>query len=124
MDEKRLEGRFLCADLVRLDWLVGKNNFRTEHALLEDISPLGGCVQLEEPVALGSIVMLTVDTTPFYGHVCYCTFRDDSYFVGLRFSNDSIWSAGVVVPRHLTNLQQLGQQAEERADLRKIRDLS
>jgi hypothetical protein len=112
MDEKRLEGRFLCADLVRLDWLVGENSFRTEQALLEDISPLGGCVQLEEPVALGSIVMLTVDTTPFYGHVCYCTFRDDSYFVGLRFSNDTIWSAGVVKPRHLTNLQQLGRQAE------------
>lgn len=112
MEDKRLEGRFLCADLVRLDWLVGEDNFRTEQALLEDISPLGGCVQLEEPVALGSIVMLTVETTPFYGHVCYCIFRDDSYFVGLRFSNDSIWSAGVVRPRHLTNLLQLTGQAQ------------
>src|SRR5204863_3529393 len=85
IDEKRIEGRFLCADLVRLDWLEGEDDLRTEQALLEDISPLGGCVQLDEPLTLGSIVMLTVGTAPFYGYVCYCTFRDDAYFIGLRF---------------------------------------
>jgi hypothetical protein len=109
MTEKRLDGRFLCADLVRMDWLSGDDNFRSEQALLEDISPLGGCVQMEEPVDLGSVVMLTVGSTPFYGHVCYCTLRDDGYFVGLRFSNDTVWSAGVVKPQHLTNLRLLGQ---------------
>jgi hypothetical protein len=107
MDNKRFEGRFLCADLVRLDWITGDDSLRSEQALLEDISPLGGCVQLEEPVPLGSIVMLTVETTPFYGHVCYCTFRDDGYFIGLRFSNDTVWSAGLVRPQHLTSLNQL-----------------
>jgi|HubBroStandDraft_6_1064221.scaffolds.fasta_scaffold1803328_1 hypothetical protein len=115
MEDKRLEGRFLCADLVRLDWLVGEDELRTEQALLEDISPTGACVQLEEPVALGSIVMLTVDTTPFYGYVCYCTLRDEGYFIGLRFSNDTIWSAGLVTPRHLTNLQQLSAWAQDSA---------
>lgn len=114
MDNKRAEGRFLCADLVQLEWLTADDNHRSEQAVLEDISPLGGCVQLEEAVPLGSIVMLTVGTTPFYGHVCYCTFRDDGYFIGLRFSNDTIWSAGVVRPQHLTNLQQLGVQAQSR----------
>lgn len=108
MDEKRSDGRFLCADLVRLDWLAGEDNLRSEQALLEDISALGGCVQLEEPLPLGSIVMLTVGNAPFYGHVCYCNFRDDGYFIGLRFSNDTKWSAGVVTPQHLTSLQQLG----------------
>ena len=113
-DDKRLEGRFLCADLVRLDWVVGEDHLRTEQALLEDISPQGGCVQMDEPVALGSIVMLTVGTTPFYGHVCYCTLRDEGYFIGLRFSNDTIWSAGVVRPKHLTNVEQLMQQERTR----------
>jgi hypothetical protein len=113
--EKRLEGRFLCADLVRLDWLVGEDHLRTEQALLEDISPLGGCIQLDEPLALGSIVMLTVGRTPFYGHVCYCAFRDDAYFIGLRFSNDTVWSASIVEPQHLTNLQELGELAQARA---------
>lgn len=114
MEEKRTEGRFLCADLVRLDWLTERDELRSEQALLEDISPLGSCVQLDEPVPLGSIVMLTLGETPFYGHVCYCTFRDDGYFIGLRFSNDTIWSAGVVRPQHLVSLRQLGLQAGDR----------
>jgi len=113
MEEKRLEGRFLCADLVRLDWLTGEDNLRSEQALLEDISPQGACVQLEEPVALGSIVMLKVGTAPFYGHVCYCTFRDGSYFIGLRFSDHTKWSEGIVTPQHLTNLQQLSGLARD-----------
>ena len=141
MENRRLEGRFLCADLVRLDWIIEgavdagdgraggpgltkdahgpgeSGNLRSEPAILEDISPLGGCVQLEEPVPLGSVVMLTVGATPFYGHVCYCTFRDDGYFIGLRFSNDTTWSAGVVRPQHLTSLQQLGLAAGEQARL-------
>ena len=114
IDEKRFEGRFLCADLVRLDWFVGESKLRTEQALLEDISPVGGCVQLEEPLPLGAIVMLTVGRSPFYGHVCYCAFRDDAYFIGVRFSNDTVWSASIVEPRHLTNLQHLGQLAQPR----------
>jgi hypothetical protein len=112
MENKR-EGRFLCADLVRLDWLTGTDRPRSEQALLEDISPMGGCVQLEEPVALGSMVMLTVGVTPFYGHVCYCTYRDDGYFIGLRFSHDTLWSAALVRPQHLTSLRQLGLQSED-----------
>ena len=111
MEQRQPIERFLCADLVSLEWLTGDGGLRTEQALLEDISQLGGCVQLEEPVAPGSVVMLTVGTTPFYGHVCYCTLRDEGYFIGLRFSNDTTWSAGVVRPQHLTSLMQLSGQA-------------
>ncbi len=112
MEDRRSDGRFLCADLVRLDWLSGET-LRSEQALLEDISPLGGCVQLEEEVPLDTIMMLTMDTTPFYGHVCYCTFRDGAYFVGLRFSNDTVWSAGLVRPQHLTSLRHLALRASD-----------
>ena len=114
MNNRRFEGRFLCAELVRLDWLAGEDSFRSEQAVLEDISALGACVQTEESVPLGSIVMLTVQDTPFYGHVCYCTWRDDGYFVGLRFSNDTVWSASVIRPSHLTSLDQLEMQARAR----------
>jgi hypothetical protein len=112
MDERRLEGRYMCADLVHLDWLAGEDDYRSEQAVLEDISTLGGCVQLEEPVPLGAITMLTVGASIFYGHVCYCTHRDDGYFIGLRFSNDTTWSAGVVMPKHLTSLEQLDLRAQ------------
>lgn len=104
MNERRLAGRYLCADMARLNWFAGEDNLRSEQVVLEDISALGACVQLEEPVSLGSVVMLTVGDTPFYGHVCYCTHRDDAYFIGLRFSNDTTWSAAIVRPKHLTDL--------------------
>lgn len=120
MDDKRAEGRFLCAEMVRLDWLAGEDDFRSEPAILEDISPLGGCVQLEEPVPLGSVVMLTVGNSPFYGHVCYCTCRDEGYFIGLRFSNDTMWSEGIVRPQHLINLKQLGADERLPSDARRI----
>jgi hypothetical protein len=107
MGERRLEERFLCADIVRLDWIAGDFNGRSEQALLENISRLGGCVQLEEPVPLGSVMMLTVGTTSFFGDVCSCTLREEGYFVGLRFSNETAWSAAVVSPKHLTRLGHL-----------------
>jgi hypothetical protein len=113
MEQRQLEERFLCADFVILEWLTGEGGLRREQALLEDISQLGGCIQLEEPVEPGSVVMLTVGTTPFYGHVCYCTLRDEGYFIGLRFSNDTTWSASLVTPQHLTSLLQLSGQARK-----------
>jgi hypothetical protein len=103
-DEKRSEGRFLCADLVRLEWLDSSDNPRSEFAVLEDISPSGSCVQMEEPITPGAQVMLTLETTPFYGHVRYCSLRAEGYFIGLRFSNETMWSSGAVMPRHLLNL--------------------
>jgi hypothetical protein len=108
-----MESRFLCADIVRVDWLDAENNSRSEQALLEDISSMGGSVQLEEPIPLGTVMMLTVATTPFFGYVCYCTVQDGGFFVGLRFSNDTTWSAGLVRPQHLTNVQQLARDACE-----------
>jgi hypothetical protein len=51
-------------------------------------------------------MMLTVGTTPFFGDVCSCTLRDEEYFIGLRFSNETAWSAAVVNPKHLTRLEQ------------------
>jgi len=113
MDDRRSEGRFLCADLVRIDWLGGDDHLRSEQALLEDIAPQGGCVQLEEPVPAGiggnadgwqhTVLRQTFATA---------TFRDDAYFIGLRFSDNTVWSEGLVAPQHLTNLQQLGQRAQ------------
>ena len=109
MKNRRFDGRYLCAEMVRLDWMVGEDTPRSEQAILEDISALGGCVQADEPIALGSSMMLTVGSTPFYGYVCYCNHRDEGYFIGLSFSYESVWSASLVRPQHLTNLAELGQ---------------
>jgi hypothetical protein len=135
MMERRLEGRFLCADLVRVDWLAGsgesgegepdmgeqgEGEFRTVEAVLEDICTLGACVQVEEGIPLGTAIRLsarsalvssapddTRETARFSGHVSYCAYRDYGYFVGIRFSDETHWSSRIFAPRHLTNLAAL-----------------
>jgi hypothetical protein len=107
MNERRLESRFLCADLVRVDWMSSKGEFRTVEAVLEDISPLGGCVQVEERIPLGATVSISANAVHLSGMVSYCVYRDYGYFVGIRFSDETKWSQGVFKPRHLTNLEEL-----------------
>jgi hypothetical protein len=107
MAERRSESRYLCADLVRVDWLAGEDEIRTEQALLEDISEVGGCVQVDQPIPLGSTIMISIGEAYFAGHVCYCVFRDYGYFVGLRFSDENPWTKAAVIPSHLTSLQEL-----------------
>src|SRR5439155_5090714 len=92
LSEKRFESRCLCAQLVRVGWSGGM-----VEAVLEDISALGGCVQVEEPIPLGSALALSIGDSAFRGHVCYCVYRDYGYFVGIRFAEDTVWSRDQVV---------------------------
>jgi hypothetical protein len=112
MNERRLDGRFLCADLVKVAWRVGcsldgREAFRTVEAVLEDISPLGACVQVEEMIPAGSPVSISKEAAQFFGEVSYCVYRDYGYFAGVRFSDETRWSRGKFVPEHLTDLRTL-----------------
>ena len=111
MMDRRAESRYLCADMVRLDYLVGEDELVSMEAVLEDISGPGGCVQVEEPVPLGSTVTLSIGEACFSGQVCYCTYRDYGYFVGIQFGSSTQWSTDRVVPQHLTNLAGIAEEA-------------
>lgn len=107
--ERRLEGRFLCADVVHVTWLQDPR-IRTLEAVLEDISPLGACVQTEEQIPLGVEITLTGadrnDGKSLSGLVSYCVYRDYGHFVGIRFLHTE-WSSSVFLPEHLIDLQTL-----------------
>jgi hypothetical protein len=129
MMKRRFEGRFLCADLVKVDWLAGEaagemtgaasgersENARTAEAVLEDISASGACVQVEEFILPGAAISIStiagladpIEITRFTGWVSYCVYRDYGYFVGIQFSNETKWSSGAFEPQHLTNLEAL-----------------
>ena len=95
MNERRLESRFLCADLIRVNWNEDSEPagaLKTAEAVLEDISPFGACVQVEESVPLGAPVTFMMGTREYSGDVTYCVFRDYGYFVGIRLRADSQWS--------------------------------
>jgi hypothetical protein len=113
MNERRYESRFLCADLVRVEWFSGDSGSKTHtavEAVLEDISSLGACVQVDECVPVGAAILISVgreEVARLCGHVSYCVFRDYGYFVGIRFSNETRWSSGIFEPQHLTSLEAL-----------------
>jgi hypothetical protein len=109
MNERRLESRFLCADLVKVDWISGESGFRTVEAVLEDISAVGACVQVEERIPPGAAISIKGNDAAFFGIVSYCVYRDYGYFVGIRLSEDTRWSKGVFNPRHLTNPRDLSE---------------
>jgi hypothetical protein len=120
MSERRFENRFLCAELVTVDWVAaeaaghGEGAPRIVEAVLEDISALGACVQVEDRIPLGAAISISAhhergDGKPgggarFSGYVSYCEYRDFGYFVGIRFSDETPWSTGAFEPEHLTNL--------------------
>jgi hypothetical protein len=112
MTERRFESRFLCSDLIRVNWLSsgGHDRPRTAEAVLEDISALGVCVQVEEPIPPGTAISISLtngETVLFPGHVSYCIYREYGYFIGIRFDGETRWSSGVFEPQHLTSLQDL-----------------
>jgi hypothetical protein len=108
-NERRLEGRFLCADVVHVTWLEDAG-IRSLEAVLEDISALGACVQVEEQIPLGIEITLIAsnknEEKALSGIVSYCVYRDYGYFVGIRFRK-APWSTGVFLPEHLIDLQNL-----------------
>jgi len=128
MNERRFESRFLCADLVKVEWFSEDGNpgaLRTVEAVLEDISSLGACVQVEERIPVGTQVSISVgeeQPARLCGRVSYCVFRDYGFFIGIRFSKDTQWSSGIFEPQHLTSLEALAASGDNpRRKRREIR---
>ena len=101
--------------MARLSWVDGNDKRQPMEAVLEDISKIGACVQVEEPMPLGAMVAITTGGARFSGYVTHCVYRDYGYFVGIRFSGQTKWSAGTYQPEHLTSLQQLAKAAGNEA---------
>ena len=62
MNERRFEGRFLCADLVRVDWLEGGERLPdAPGAFWKIFLALGACVQVEERIPPGTGISIAAD---------------------------------------------------------------
>jgi hypothetical protein len=113
MPDRRVENRFACADLVRVDWWEDEQNSHSGEGVLEDISKIGACVQVEEPIAAGAAIAISFGGLRLFGTACYCVYRDYGYFVGVEFSEDSMWSDTNNAPAHLTDLREIALLALE-----------
>lgn len=100
MQERRLETRMMCADMIEVRWNQGA---RTRHtvALLEDISTSGACLQMEVPLGMGVRIYWETPEQKFAGIVCYCEYREIGYFIGVEFAPGTRWSEEEYQPQHL-----------------------
>jgi hypothetical protein len=105
MQDRRTEGRMLCADMIHVHWTPPEGRRRSTTALLEDISPSGACLQLEFDIPVGSRVCWETPKQKFDGRVRYCVYREIGYFVGVEFSHDTKWSEASYQPGHLLDIK-------------------
>lgn len=109
MEDRRLEGRLLCADLVGVQWQDGAGRNREATANLEDISASGACLQLDVPIRRGIVVQIRYAKGELEGIVKYCVFREVGYFIGVNFQAGSKWSRKQFKPKHLLDLRRLAK---------------
>ena len=99
MRERRAEPRLLCSDLIRARVEGGEPVELTVN--LEDISPSGASIQLEQEIAAGSRIRLQLGRHRFGGQVRYCIYREIGWFAGIRFDAGKKWSRELYEPQHL-----------------------
>ncbi len=105
MGFERREDRELCADLVKVRWKVGSGPVQSEWAVLEDISPSGACLGLEEPIPPDTIVTLQFPKDRCQARIIYCECAKTNYLLGVEFEQGYRWSRRKFKPDHLTQFR-------------------
>ena len=107
MDDKRLEPRMLCADLVEVDWRNKSGLLLTTVMNLEDISLSGACIQSEVQVHRGTRLSIRWGNGVLPGIVRYCVYCEIGYFLGVEFTDGCKWPTNEFRPKHLLDPRQL-----------------
>ncbi|MEP7353321.1 MAG: PilZ domain-containing protein [Acidobacteriota bacterium] len=107
MQERRIEPRLLCADLVDYHWKDSGGRKRRGVANLEDISLSGASLQVDRPVPLGTELHISYPNGELTGVVKYSVFRDIGYFLGVQFDEGCQWSQKIFKPQHLLDPRRL-----------------
>ena len=106
MQERRVDPRMLCADLVDVRW---KEKGRTQYlvANLEDISTSGAGLQVDSAIPLNVLLEILHPRLFLQGIVRYCIFREIGYFVGVEFEVGNRWSQRDFLPQHMLDPRRL-----------------
>lgn len=107
MQERRIEPRLLCADLVQVTWKDASGQNCAMLANLEDISESGACLQMEGQVSLNTQVRIICPNGEFTGEVRYCVYKQIGYYVGVQFGTGTRWSQRQFRPQHLFDPRRL-----------------
>ena len=114
MQNRRVETRLLCADLVDVKWKDKSGRVRRTVANLEDISLSGACVQIECPIPLQTSLQISYPNGELQGRVCYCVYREIGYFLGIEFEPGFRWSMRQFRPQHLLDPRRVAPRTANR----------
>jgi cbb3-type cytochrome oxidase cytochrome c subunit len=114
MDEKRLEARMLCSELVAVEWRDKTGRVQNTVMNLEDISLSGACVQCERQVQRGTRLSIRYGNGALPGVVRYCVYAEGAYFMGVEFSDGCKWPTNAFRPKHLLDPRSLVGRAVRR----------
>jgi hypothetical protein len=98
---RRREERNECAQLINVVYKDDAGRKRKLPAVLEDISPGGACLMLEEPIPPDTAISLLYPNGRYYGRVKYCELKPTGYFAGIEFESGYRWSRRQFKPEHL-----------------------
>jgi hypothetical protein len=99
----------MCSELVRIVIPGAQSAAAESVANLEDISPSGACVQLEEAIPVGTDLEIVCSTCRLKGKVRYCRFVEIGYDVGVEFETRAAWDRRQFEPDHLLDVPVVGQ---------------
>jgi hypothetical protein len=116
MQDRRVEPRLMCADLVEVRWQDDAGRSRKTVANLEDISLSGACLQLDEEIPLETMVGISFPGGKLKGSVRYCVYREIGFFLGVQFEPGMKWSRKNFKPQHLFDPRRLTRTYPTKTD--------
>jgi hypothetical protein len=108
MEDRRKNDRSMCAELLTVHWIDGGRS-RIDVAGLEDISTNGVCLQIEQPIPVGTPVSIHYPSGKYRGKVKYCESHPIGYLLGIAFDEGYRWSKSDFEPSHLLELPSFPQ---------------
>ena len=106
MQERRIDNRLLCAELVEVSFEQAGRSWRRV-ANLEDISLTGVCLQMEKSIEPETRVQIRFGDGVLIGVVRYSVYREMGYFIGIELEANSRWSTQHHKPQHLLDTREL-----------------
>jgi hypothetical protein len=98
-NEKRVRRRCLTSALVEL-----RTPKQLYIGVLEDLSRLGACVHIDQPMPVDDEVSMTVDGLSLSGIVRHCkSYEGDGYRVGIQITDSKGWPEELQWPIHKVN---------------------
>jgi hypothetical protein len=109
MEERRMNTRLLCAELVEVIWEEA-GLLQRRVANLEDISLSGVCLHMDKSIACGAQIIVRYGDGELVGIIKYSRSGEFGHLLGVQLTKESRWSSQHFRPNHLLDPRELMTQ--------------